>query len=42
MDFAAAPAILILDALDALSADAKFGYLPSPLADELATTCAQF
>jgi cystathionine beta-lyase len=40
MDFGAAPAIL--DALAALSADAKFGYLPPPLADELATACAEF
>jgi len=40
MDFGAAPAIL--DALAGLSRDAKFGYLPSPLADELAAACAQF
>jgi cysteine-S-conjugate beta-lyase len=40
MDFGAAPAIL--DALAALSQDAKFGYLPSPLAGELAAACAQF
>jgi cysteine-S-conjugate beta-lyase len=31
-----------LDPLAGLSADAKFGYLPSPLADELAAACAQF
>ena len=40
MDFGAAPAIL--DALARLSADAKFGYLPAPLADDLAAACAQF
>ena len=40
MDFGAAPAIL--DALDRLSADAKFGYLPPYLAGELATACADF
>lgn len=40
MDFGAAPAIL--DALAGLSADAKFGYLPLPLAEELAAACADF
>jgi cysteine-S-conjugate beta-lyase len=40
MDFGAAPAIL--DALAGLSADAKFGYLPLPLAEELAAACAGF
>ncbi len=40
MDFGAAPAIL--DALAGLSADAAFGYLPPPLADELAVACAEF
>jgi cystathionine beta-lyase len=40
MDFGAAPAIL--DALARLSADAKFGYLPPALADELAAACADF
>jgi len=40
MDFGAAPAIL--DALADLSADAKFGYLPPYLADELAAACADF
>jgi cysteine-S-conjugate beta-lyase len=40
MDFGAAPPIL--DALAALSADAKFGYLPRPMAAELATACADF
>ena len=40
MDFGAAPPIL--DALAGLSADAKFGYLPPPLADELAAACADF
>jgi len=40
MDFGAAPAIL--DALSALSAEAKFGYLPPYLADELAAACAEF
>jgi cysteine-S-conjugate beta-lyase len=40
MDFGAAPAIL--DALAGLSAEARFGYLPPPLADELAAACAQF
>jgi cysteine-S-conjugate beta-lyase len=40
MDFGAAPPIL--DALAALSSAANFGYLPPFLADELATTCAEF
>jgi cysteine-S-conjugate beta-lyase len=40
MDFGAAPAIL--EALAGLSADANFGYLPPPLADELAAACAEF
>ena len=40
MDFGAAPAIL--DALDALSADANFGYLSPVLADQLAAACADF
>ncbi|HEY2305135.1 MAG TPA: aminotransferase class I/II, partial [Streptosporangiaceae bacterium] len=40
MDFGAAPAIL--DALARLSADAKFGYLPPYLAEELAAACADF
>ena len=40
MDFGAAPAII--DALARLSADAKFGYLPPSLADELALACAEF
>jgi cysteine-S-conjugate beta-lyase len=40
MDFGAAPAIL--DELSALSAEAKFGYLPPPLAAELARACAEF
>jgi cysteine-S-conjugate beta-lyase len=40
MDFGAAPAIL--DALDALSGAANFGYLPPYLADELAAACAEF
>jgi cysteine-S-conjugate beta-lyase len=40
MDFGAAPAIL--EALAGLSADAKFGYLPTLLADELAAACAEF
>jgi cysteine-S-conjugate beta-lyase len=40
MDFGAAPPIL--DALDRLSADAKFGYLPPYLAEELAAACAGF
>src|SRR5215472_8829205 len=40
IDFGAAPAIL--DALARLSADAKFGYLPPYLAEELAAACADF
>jgi cysteine-S-conjugate beta-lyase len=40
MDFGAAPPIL--DALAGLSATANFGYLPPPLADELAGACAEF
>jgi cysteine-S-conjugate beta-lyase len=40
MDFGAAPPIL--DALAGLSAAANFGYLPPPLADELAAACADF
>jgi cystathionine beta-lyase len=40
MDFGAAPPIL--DALARLSADAKFGYLPPYLAEELAAACADF
>jgi cystathionine beta-lyase len=40
MDFGAAPAIL--DALAALSADARFGYLSDPLAAELADACARW
>jgi cysteine-S-conjugate beta-lyase len=40
MDFGAAPAIL--EALAELSADARFGYLPPSLADELAAACAEF
>ncbi len=40
MDFGAAPPIL--DALAKLSADANFGYLAKPLADELAEACAQW
>ncbi len=40
MDFGAAPPIL--DALAGLSATANFGYLPPPLADELADACAEF
>ncbi len=40
MDFGAAPPIL--DALAALSADARFGYLPPPLADDLAAATADF
>ncbi|MGI8880581.1 MAG: MalY/PatB family protein [Jatrophihabitans sp.] len=38
MDFGAAPPIL--DALAKLSADANFGYLAKPLADDLADACA--
>jgi cystathionine beta-lyase len=40
MDFGAAPPIL--DELAALAADARFGYLPPPLAAELAQACAEF
>jgi len=40
MDFGAAPPIL--DALDALSGAANFGYLPPSLAGELAVACAAF
>jgi cysteine-S-conjugate beta-lyase len=40
MDFGAAPPIL--DALAGLSADANFGYLPPPLARELAEACAEY
>ncbi len=40
MDFGAAPAII--EALSRLSADAAFGYLPPPLADELGAACAEF
>jgi cysteine-S-conjugate beta-lyase len=40
MDFGAAPPIL--DAIARLSADAKFGYLPPYLAEELAAVCADF
>src|SRR5215831_8108127 len=40
MDFGAAPPIT--EALASLSADAVFGYLPQPLADELAAACAEF
>ncbi len=40
MDFGAAPPIV--DALARLSADAQFGYLPPPLAEELAMACAEF
>ena len=40
MDFGAAPPIL--DALAELSATANFGYLPPPLAEELAAACAYF
>ncbi len=40
MDFGAAPPIL--DALARLAAEANFGYLPTPLADELAAACADF
>ena len=40
MDFGAAPPIL--DALAGLSATANFGYLPPPLAEELAAACAGF
>ncbi|MGO9082728.1 MAG: MalY/PatB family protein, partial [Streptosporangiaceae bacterium] len=40
MDFGAAPPIL--EALARLSADANFGYLPPPMAGELAAACAEF
>jgi cystathionine beta-lyase len=40
MDFGAAPPII--DALERLSADASFGYLPPSLAAELAEACAEF
>jgi cystathionine beta-lyase len=40
MDFGAAP--VILEALERLSTDALFGYLPQHLADELADACADF
>jgi cysteine-S-conjugate beta-lyase len=40
MDFGAAPPII--EALERLSADAAFGYLPPRLADELAEACAEF
>lgn len=40
MDFGAAPAII--DALARLSENATFGYLPKPMADELAAACAAF
>jgi cysteine-S-conjugate beta-lyase len=40
MDFGAAPPIV--DALARLSADAQFGYLPPPLAEDLAMACAEF
>ncbi len=40
MDFGAAPPII--EALDRLTADAAFGYLPQYLADELAVACAEF
>jgi cystathionine beta-lyase len=40
MDFGAAPPIL--DALAELSAAANFGYLPPPMAEELAGACAGF
>jgi cysteine-S-conjugate beta-lyase len=40
MDFGAAPPII--DALERLSADAEFGYLPPRLSDELAEACAEF
>src|SRR5216684_4666228 len=40
MDFGAAPAIL--DALAGLFADAKLGFPPPDLADELAAACAEF
>ena len=40
MDFGAAPAIV--EALEKLSADAKFGYLPPHLEEEMAAACAEF
>jgi cysteine-S-conjugate beta-lyase len=40
MDFGAAPPVI--DALARLSADGLFGYLPQPMADELAQACAEF
>jgi len=40
MDFGAAPPIL--DALAELSATANFGYLPPPMAEDLAEACASF
>jgi len=40
MDFGAAPPVL--DALARLSADANFGYLPTWLADDLRSACAEF
>jgi cystathionine beta-lyase len=40
MDFGAAPPVL--DALAALADDANFGYLPPPMAAELAEACAEF
>jgi cystathionine beta-lyase len=40
MDFGAAPPVL--DALARLSADANFGYLPTWLADDLGSACAEF
>jgi cysteine-S-conjugate beta-lyase len=40
MDFGAAPPVT--DALARLSAGALFGYLPQPMADELAQACADF
>jgi cysteine-S-conjugate beta-lyase len=40
MDFGAAPPII--GALERLSADAAFGYLPPRLSDELAEACADF
>jgi cysteine-S-conjugate beta-lyase len=40
MDFGAAPPII--DALERLSCDAAFGYLPPHLSDELGLVCAEF
>jgi cysteine-S-conjugate beta-lyase len=40
MDFGAAPPVI--DALEKLSEDAMFGYLPLHLSDELAVVCAEF